>query len=202
MKRIHSMIITLSSALLLSACTNPSTLSYKNEQLQIQVNDANLQLHGTQLKQQRENFSTLFLTQDLLRLDDGSIVMYEYAKTDLQYQFDPTTTRSIGIIFDARSVTKVYENSLLFAYQIVLKDNRLLNIIVSQGYDQELIMVYGMSTAKLNSMLKALDPNAASAPYPHSITLNNEPNPLMSRWTSYKVHIVPLVVPLRRIGRL
>lgn len=202
MKRIHSMIITLSSALLLSACSNPSTLSYKNEQLQIKVNDSNLQLHGTQLKQQRENFSTLFLTQDLLRLDDGSMVMYEYAKTDLQYQFDPTTTRSIGIIFDARSVHKVYENSLLFAYQVILQDNRVLNIIVSQGYDQELIMVYGMSTSKLNSMLKALDPNASSAPYQHSITLNNESNPLMSRWTTYKIHMIPLVVPLRRIGRV
>ena len=202
MKRIHILIITLSSALLLSACSNPSTLSYKNEQLQIQVNNANLQLHGTQLKQQRENFSTLFLTQDLLRLDDGTLVMYEYAKTDMQYQFDPTTTRSIGIIFDARSVNKVYENSLLFAYQVILQDNRLLNMIVSQGYDQELIMIYGMSTSKLNSMLKTLDPNAPSVPYPHSITLNNERNPLMSRWTSYKIHIVPLVVPLRRIGRL
>jgi hypothetical protein len=196
------MIATLSSALLLSGCSNPSKLSYKNEQLQLQVKDAHLQLHGTQLKQQRENFSTLFLTQDLLRLDDGSIVMYENAQTDMQYQFDPTTTRSIGIIFDARSVNKVYENSLLFAYQVVLKDNRVLNMIVSQGYDQELIMVYGMSTSKLNSMLRELDPNAPSAYYKHSINLNNEKNPLMSRWTTYKIHIVPLVVPLRRIGRL
>lgn len=179
-----------------------SNLNYSNEKLQIQINDAHLQLHGTQLKQQRENFSTLFLTQDLLRLDDGSIVMYENAKTDLQYQFDMTTTRSIGIIFDAKSVHKVYENSLLFAYQIVLKDNRVLNIIVSQAYDQELKMVYGMSTSKLNSMLRKLDPNAPLAYYERSITLNNERNPLMSRWTTYKIHIIPLVVPLRRIGRL
>ncbi len=196
------MIATLSSALILSGCANPSKLSYKNEQLQLQVNDAHLQLHGTQLKQQRENFSTLFLTQDLLRLDDGSIVMYENAQTDIQYQFDPTTTRSIGIIFDARSVNKVYENSLLFAYQVVLKDNRVLNMIVSQGYDQELIMVYGMSTSKLNSMLRELDPNAPSAYYKNSINLNNEKNPLMSRWTTYKIHIVPLIIPLRRMGRL
>ena len=202
MKRMHSMIITLSSALLLSACSNPTTLSYKNEKLQIQTNDASLQLHGTLLKQQKENFSTLFLTQNLLRLDDGSMVMYENAETDLQYQFDPTTTRSIGIIFDAKGVNKVYENALLFAYQVILPDNRLLNVIVSQGYDQELIMVYGMSTSKLNSMLRAIDPNAPSAPYQNSITLNNEPNPLLSRWTSYKVHMIPLVIPLRRIGRV
>ena len=193
--------MTLSSALLLIGCAK-SNLSYENEQLQFQVNDSHLQLHGTQLKQEKENFSTLFLTQSLLRLDDGSIVMYENAQTDIQYQFDHTTTRSLGIIFDARSVNKVYENSLLFAYQVILRDNRVLNMIVSQGYDQELKMVYGMSTAKLNSMLQELDPNAQPAYYQNSITLNNEGNPLMSRWTTYKVHITPLVIPIRRIGRL
>ena len=201
MKHVNIIIITFLSALLLNSCA-PSSLSYSNEQLQIQVNDAYLQLHGTKLKQQRENFSTLFLTQNLLRLDDGSIVMYENAQTDLQYQFDPTTTRSIRIIFDAKSINKVYENALLFAYQVVLQDNRVLNIIVSQAYDQELKMVYGMSTPKLNSMLRKLDPKAPSAYYENSINLNNERNPLMSRWTTYKIHIIPLVVPLRRMGRL
>ena len=72
-----------------------STLSYNNEQLSIQRSDQSLQLHGTTLKQNSENFSTLFLTQKLLRLDDGSMVMYEDARTDLQYQFDPPTTRLI-----------------------------------------------------------------------------------------------------------
>jgi len=201
MKHVNIIIITFLSALLLNSCA-PSSLSYSNEQLQIQVNDAYLQLNGTKLKQQRENFSTLFLTQNLLRLDDGSIVMYENAQTDLQYQFDPTTTRSIRIIFDAKSINKVYENALLFAYQVVLQDNRVLNIIVSQAYDQELKMVYGMSTPKLNSMLRKLDPKAPSAYYKNSINLNNERNPLMSRWTTYKIHIIPLVVPLRRMGRL
>jgi len=201
MKFKNIMIATVSSVVLLTGCATPN-LSYNNEQLNLQVKNEHLQIHGTQLKQERENFSTLFLTQDLLRLDDGSLVMYEYAETDIQYQFDPTTTRSLGIIFDARSVNKVYENSFLFAYQVVLQDNRVLNMIVSQAYDQELIMLYGMSTSKLNAMLRDLDSDASLAYYKNSIDLSLERNPLMSRWTTYKVHITPLVVPLRRIGRL
>ena len=201
MKLKNIMIATFSSALLLSGCATPN-LSYKNEQLNLKVKNEQLQIHGTQLKQERENFSTLFLTQDLLRLDDGSLVMYEYAKTDMDYQFDPTTTRSIDIIFDARSISKVYENSFLFAYQVVLQDNRVLNMIVSQAFDQELIMLYGMSTSKLNSMLRDLDPNAPLAYYKNSIDLSKEPNPLMSRWTTSKVHITPLVIPVRKFGRL
>ena len=201
MSKITKLLVSIVLILLISACAT-SNISYNNEQLSLQINDSHLQVHGTQLKQNRENFSTLFLTQNLLRLDDGSIVMYEEARTDMQYQFDPTTTRSIGIIFDAKQVVKVYYKALVYAFQVVLKDNRVLNVLATQGYDQELKMVYGMSTEKLNSMLKDLDPDVQPVYYKHVINLSHEATPFMSRWTTWKVHFVPLVVPLRRIGRL
>ena len=195
------LLVLLVCILLISACAT-SNISYENEQLNLQINDSHLQLHGTQLKQHSENFSTLFLTQKLLRLDDGSMVMYEVARTDIQYQFEPTTTRSIGIIFDAKRVLKVYYNTLIYAYQVVLQDNRVLNVLATQGYDQKLQMVFGMSTKKLNSMLKNLDPNAKPVHYHNVINLSDEPTPFMSRWTTWKVHFIPLVIPIRRMGRL
>lgn len=201
MRHLYIIFATLFSLLFLSGCAS-SNLSYEKEQLQLQVNNAHLQLHGKKLKQKNENFSTLFLSQQLLHLDDGSIVMYEKAQTDLEYQFDPTTPRSLAIIFDAKSMRKIYENTLLFGYQIVLQDNRVLNIIVSQMYDQELKMVYGMSTQKFNTILKALDPDAPSAINTQCINLRYENHPILSRWTTYKVHIVPLVVPIPLFTRL
>lgn len=195
--KLLSISITL---LLLTACGPTSNLAYKNGQLSIQLSDQNLQLHGKMVKQNRENFSILFLTQSLLRLDDGSMVMYEDARTDLQYQFDPPTTTSITVIFDAKSVIRVYANNFLYAYQIVLPNDRMLNLLVSQSYDQELQMVYGMSTRKLNSMLKKLDENAQPAHYQNVIELSQESNPLMSRWTTSKINFYPLVIPLRRFG--
>ncbi len=199
-REITKLLVSLVLILLISACAT-SNISYNNEQLSLQINDSHLQIHGIQLKQHRENFSTLFLTQKLLRLDDGNMVMYEEAQTDMQYQFDLPTTRSIGIIFDAKRVVKVYYNALIYAFQVVLKDNRVLNVLATQGYDQKLQMVYGMSTEKLNSMLKDLDPDALPVDYKNVINLRNEPTPFMSQWTTWKVHFVPLVVPLRRIGR-
>jgi len=194
-------ITTFSSLLLFNACAT-SNLDYNNGQIQAQVDNAQLHIQGSIVKQQRENFKTLFLTQNLLRLEDGSLLMYENAETDFQYQFEPTTTRSIRIIFDAKSIHKVYEESLFFAYQLVLQDNRILNIIVSQKYDQELKMVYGMSTSKFNSLLKKLDSNFAPVPYQNSIDLTNESNPFLSHWTDKKIHFYPLIVPIPRIGRL
>ncbi len=198
-KKITKLLLPTIIILLISACAT-SNLSYNNEQLSLNVNEAHLQVHGTQLKQHRENFSILFLTQNLLRLDDGSIVMYEEARTDMQYEFEPTTTRSIRIIFDAKTIVRVYEKAFLYAYQLVLKDNRVLNVLVSQSYDQELQMLYGMSTEKLDSMLKELDPNAKPAYYKNVINLSRESNPLMSHWTTWKIHFVPLVIPVRRFG--
>lgn len=200
MSKITKLLVSIVLILLISACAT-SNISYNNEQLSLQINNSRIQVYGTQLKQNRENFSTLYLTQNLLRLDDGSIVMYEEARTDMQYQFDLPTTRSIGIIFDAKRVVKVYYNALIYAFQVLLKDNRVLNVLATQGYDQKLQMVYGMSTEKLNSMLKNLDPNV-HVYYKNVINLSHEPMPFMSRWTTWKVHFIPLVVPLRRMGRL
>ncbi|PHS38378.1 MAG: hypothetical protein COB07_08810 [Sulfurovum sp.] len=200
MKLNTKLLSTFIALLLLTACGPTSNLNYSNGQLSIQLSDQNLQLQGKQLKQNRENFSILFLRQSLLRLNDGNIVMYEDARTDLQYQFDPTTTRLISAVFDAKNMLRVYAKDFLYAYQIVLPDNRILNLIASQSYEQELQMVYGMSTKKLNSMLKKLDENAQPAYYQNVIDLSQEPNPLMSRWTTKKINFYPLVIPLRRIG--
>lgn len=190
------LLLTASIVLLLSGCAT-SNLSYNNEQLNLQINDAHLQVHGTQLKQQRETFITLSLRQYFLRLDDGSNVVYEKAETDMQYEFEPTTTRTIAIIFDAKKVIKVYYNTLVYAFQVIMKDNRVLNVLATKNFDQELNMVYGMSTEKLNSMLKTLDPNVQPAYYKNTINLSNESEPFISRWTTWKVHFVPLVVPIR-----
>ena len=201
MFKIIKQLLFITVILLISGC-GTSNISYQNEQLSLQINKSHLQVHGTQVDQRKENFSTLFLTKNLLRLDDGSLIVYEDARTDMQYQFDPTATRSIDIIFDAKRVVKVYYNALIYAFQVVLKDNRVLNVLATQSYDQELKMVYGMSTEKLNSMLKNLDPNAKPVHYNNVINLSHEPTPFMSRWTTWKVHFIPLVVPLRRIGSL
>ena len=196
---IIKQILFTTVILFISGCAT-SNISYKNEQLSLQVNKSHLQVHGIKVDQNTKNFSTLFLSQNLLRLDDGSMIVYEDARTDMQYQFDPTAPRSIGIIFDAKRVVKVYYNALIYAFQVVLKDNRVLNVLATQNLDQRLQIIYGMSTEKLNSMLKNLDPDAQPVSYKNVINLSNESTPFMSQWTTWKVHFVPLVVPLRRMG--
>jgi len=201
MKLKNKLLSAVSALFILSACSN-STLSYDKSKLNLRVDNVLLQVHGTQLKSNRENYSILFLDQKLIRLDDGSMVMYEYGRTDMAYEFAQTTRRTIDTVFDAQRIVEVYNKALVYAYQIVLADGRVLNAVISQSYDQEISMVYGMSSEKLDKMLKRLNPVARPVPYRHAVTLEHEPNPLLSRWTTWKINFVPLVQPLPRFMRL
>ena len=199
-KTIKSLSL-LSALFILNACTTPGILKFDQSHLNLQVEQKRIQVPSKQVKINKENFSSMFLEQKLLRLDNGSLVMYEEAETDMQYMFEPPTITTIQVVFDAVRVIPVYEKNFIFAYQLLLKDNRVLNIIVSQGYDQELQMVYGMSNRQFIKALNRLNAKIQGLPYPNAMELKNERNPLLSNWTTWKVSFYPLVVPVPRMVR-
>jgi hypothetical protein len=200
MKITHILVATLTT-LVLIGCSTPSTLKYDKSNLTLNVNNKYLQVQGSVLKSKRENFGILYLDQKLIKIADGSLLMYEYGEADMDYEFANITTRTLQIVFDTQKIINVYEESLFFAYQLVLADGRVLNLVVTQGYDQEITMVYGMSSKQLDKMIKKLNLQVKPVPYRNVINLSKEANPLLSRWTTWKVHIVPLVQPLpRRMG--
>jgi len=201
MGKIIRLVFTAIVAFMISGC-GISNLNYNNKQLTVQVEKEYLQMDGTLLNERKNNFSSLFLSQKVLRLNKGNLVVYEDASTDLNYEFEPPITRSIKIIFEAKNVIMVYAKSHLYAYQLILKDGRILNVIAQQDDSQRLRFVYGMSTTQLNKMLKQLDSDAEGAYYKQVITLQDTRYAILSKWDTQKVHFVPLVVPLRRfMGR-
>ena len=197
-KKIIKPLLALTVMFVLSGC-GMSNLNYNNKQFTLQVEQGVFQSNGTLLNAQISNFNTLLINQKIIRLDEGNLVVYEDARTDLNYQFDPTTTRSIEVIFEASEVIRVYGKSLLFAYQLILKDGSILNVIAQQDDDQYLRILYGMSTVQLNKMLKQVDPDAREAYYKQVIIIQDEQNAILSKWDVQKVHFVPLVVPLARM---
>lgn len=195
------LLALLTFIFMISACSRPSVLQYDKSNLNLQLEDKRIQVPSTQIQLKIVNFGSLFLEQKLLRLDDGSLVMYEEAETDMQYMFQPTTKRIISVVFDAIKVINIYEKDYISAYQLVLKDRRILNIIVAQVFDQELQMVYGMSSKQYVNTLNRLGADINGLPYSTTIELKNEPEPLLSKWTMSKVMFEPLVIPMLRSGR-
>ena len=195
-KKITKTLLAAVAMLIISGC-GVSNLSYNNKQLTLQVEKGHIQLDGALLNEQLYNFNSLYINQKILRLDEGNLVVYEDARTDLLYEFDPPTTRSIKIIFEARKVIRVYSKSLLFAYQLILQDGRILNVIAQQDDSQYLRLVYGMSTVQLNKMLKQVDPDAEEAYYKQVVIIRDKQHAIFSKWDIQKIHFVPLVIPLR-----
>jgi len=199
MKKIISTILAITVTFIISGCGASSNLHYNNKQLTIQVAEEYLQLDGTLINEHRDNFSSLYLSQKVLRLNEGNVVVYEDARTDLDYEFEPPIMHSMKIIFEAKSVIMAYGKDHLYVYQLILKDGRLLNVIAQQGDTQQLKFIYGLSTAQLNKIIKQLDPNAGGAYYKQVIQLQDERNAILSKWDMQKVHFVPLVVPLAKM---
>jgi len=196
--RFKTLLGTALTLLVFTGCATDSTLSYDKSRINLRVDNAALQVHGKEVKSNRENFSILFLDQKLIRLDDGSLVMYEHGETDLTYEFAQLTPRTISHVFDAEQIIPVFSKAFLYVYQLVLTDGRVLNVVVSQSFDQEITMVYGMSSEKLDKMIHRLNLLAKPVPYRNAVTLEHELNPLLSRWTTWKINFVPLVQPLPR----
>ena len=200
MNKTVKLVITLFILVFLSACST-TDLSYKNNQLVLQVDAKHLQVNGTSLGRHQSNFNTLYLSHNILQLDAGNIVVYEKLRTDNRYQFNFTTMRTIQIVFDAIEVRKVYFSSSFYILQLILQNGRTLNTIVEQLEDQSLNLAYGMSNKQINDLLRQLDGKALRPLKENVITIQNPKNAIFSRWTMRKIDFIPLIVPLREFGR-
>jgi hypothetical protein len=170
-------------------------MGYQNHQLYMQVANNHLSLSGEVIHKKLTNFVSLGLYQYLIKLKNGEMVVYEDARTDLSYEFEPSIHRIIQIVFDAKYLVPIYGEGHLYAYQVVMPNDRVLNLIGYQSDTQDLKLVYGMSTKTFNSMIHALNPNAKGATYTQVLKVGNQNNPFISKWDDMKVHFVPLVVP-------
>jgi len=201
MYHLSKWLLTALTLFVLSGCST-SNLSYNNRYLTLQEDKEFVQLEGTLLKIRKDGFGSLFLTQKVLRLTEGNIVVYEDAQTDSLYEFEPSITQSIKVIFDSKHTYIIYAKNHLFAYQLVLHNGSILNVIAQQSYSQRLKMVYGMSSAQLDKMLNTLDPNAWKAYYRNVATLHKAESAILSKWNVQKVHFYPLVSPLPKMGAI
>jgi len=196
---INTLLVTLVILFSLVGCGR-SGITYLPQSLSIQLDESQNTLQTTLLKQKLENYNNLYVNKRILRLNDGSLVVYEEAITDDLFEFENTTTWIVSEIFDAKKLYKLYSNNHLYAFQLLLPNGKILNLIAQQDDTQELKLIYGMRSKKLKQILKKLDNNAKDAYYHNVITIEDTSDALWSRWSVTKVHFTPLISPLRYLG--
>jgi len=190
----------LSVLLLMTACgRTPSDMTYRQGSLYLQAGENSLRLEGIPVTEKRTNFKSLFLHQTVLQTKEGNLLVYENAHTDLSYEFDPTLMRIINVVFETRRKVPVLTKGDLHAYQVILSNGTILNLIAQQNNTQSLTLLYGMSTSQFSHILKQLDPDAPAPYYQKVVTLSNPTHAIRTKWDDMKIHFYPLVVPLPRL---
>jgi hypothetical protein len=196
MKRVGKLIFLLVVSAVVTACST-SDLSYRNNALVLQIDGRSLQMESRVVGERMENFGTLSVRQQLLQKRDGTLLVYEKARTDDRYEFYLPTVDTIRIVFDARDVHVFYFSHSVYMMQLLLADGSVLNLMAEQLEDQSLNMVYGMSNKEMNRLLGQLGTEARLPEAGHVVRLAKGSGAVLSRWTTYKVSIIPLVGPLR-----
>ena len=196
---IHIKQIILITVLFIFTGCASSDLHYTKDTLYLTVDKTSLDLQGTEVASKRNNFSILFLNQKQIRLKDGSIIVYENARTDMRYEFATTPQRIVKYLFDAKQVIELYGHASLYAYQVILVDNSVLNLIVQKKSPQELTFLYGLNTQRFNHILHTLTQQNITAHYKHVIDLKTIKNPYLSTWSTVKINFIPLVRPVPRL---
>jgi replicative superfamily II helicase len=197
MQRFITLFLVSIVSLLLNGC-GTSNLTYSHQQLHLQTDDTFVQTKGRLIHRAYDSYGSLSIEQKVLQLEDGMVV-YEDAQTDMQYEFEKAASESIKVVFDAKRTYIIYAKNNLYAYQLLLTNGKILNVIAQQDDSQQLRMVYGMSSQVLDRMLKTLDPAAKGTYYKKVITLEKPENAIKSRWNVRKVHFYPLVSPLPKM---
>ncbi len=192
-KQIKSLLFSLTALALLGGCGGFTNLTYDNNQLSLQINEKHLDVHGDTLVHHKDNFGNLYLLQDTIKLKDGSIVVYEKAQTDTDYELNFSAGKSAEIVFESRNIKQIYFDQGFFLYQIQLRDGRILNLAVEQFADQSISFVYGMSTAQMRKMLKQLGATSSQPLVENVITLPQGKEAIKSRWNSKKIYFAPLI---------
>ena len=196
MNKAAKLLSVLSISVLLVGCST-SDLSYRENTLILQVDGKSIQMESRVVGERMENFGTLSVKQQLLRKGDGTLLVYEKARTDDRYEFYLPTVDTIKIVFDARDIHVIYFSHSVYIMQLLLADGSVLNLMAEQLEDQSLNMVYGMSNQETNRLLGRLGAGALLPSEGHTVKLAGRKGAIFSRWTTYKVSLIPLVGPLR-----
>ncbi len=178
---------------------NTSSLTYQNATVNLQLDDNHFQVQGKTLHVHTDNYANIFLTQRILRLNDGSIVVYEEAKTDDLYEFNYSAIPTIKAVFDARAVSQIYFKSSFYLLQLTLQDGSILNLAAENIDDQRLAYVYGMNTGEFRKMLKQFATDKSPIQTQRVVSLRNDKSAIQSRWNSKKINFIPLVTPVRYV---
>jgi len=200
---MKNFIILLLLGTLFIGCTHSSLKLNKKEELTFNYNSSQFLLSNSIVEHTSLNYKDLFVEQYKLENQEGRVLFYEEARTELNYEFNFSGLYTVLYIFDnAQEYEEIYRRNNLRLLQIKLKDNSSVNVLLQASDTQIISYVYGFSNDEFLQLAAKLaenpDEEVKQAKY-QGITLNKSQKPV-TNWNDKLVYFAPLITPARFMG--
>ena len=200
MKRI---ILFLLIGVLFIGCTNSSLALNKKEELVFNYNSNEFLLTNKIIDYKYLNYKDLFVKQYKLKNEDGRVLFYEDARTELNFEFNFSALYTVMYIFDdAQKYEEVYRKNNLRLIQLKLKNKKNVNVLIQASDTQIISYVYGFSNDEFIKLARELAKESSEEVRElqyQGITLNKSQKSL-TNWNDKMVYFTPLITPLRMMG--
>ncbi len=199
MKNILLIIII---AILFSGCMTSSLTLTSKKSLDLQYDDKMYVVSDNVKSQGLLNFKDLLVWQYKITNEDGSVLFYEYADTDIRYEFNFMELSTVMYIFDdSKKYEKIYVRNNLTLAQIQLKNKKYVNVLIEGNTSQTYSFVYGFSNKeflKLAKMLQVKDTKLGELKF-EGVTFDSSSKAL-TNWNDLLVFFTPLIIPNREFS--
>ncbi len=202
---MNKIILIILTVLFLSGCQISTLEINKSEELVLKYNVSELKFSNDILSVKSLNYKDLFIDQYILKDDNGRVLFYEEARTEVNYEFNFNDLLTILLIFgDLNQYEILYQRNNLTFFQLVLKDKTRVNVMLQANNTQEISYVYGFSNQEFTELAKEINADASGKVTELDFqgrTLKESQKPL-TNWNAEMVFFAPLITPLRTAGRL
>ncbi len=200
MKKI---VLVLLMALFFIGCTQSSLKLNKKEELLFNYNSAEFLLANKIEKHNLLNYKDMFVKQYDLVNEEGRVLFYEEAKTNMDFEFNYGGLYTVMHIFShAQKYEEVYRENNLRLVQLQLKDSTYVNVLIQSSDTQYITYAYGFSNHEFIKLAKQLnsDENREIKQLTYQgLTLTVSQSPV-TNWNDKMVYFTPLITPLRIMG--
>jgi len=174
---------------------------HTDKSLVLEAAERSVTIDATINAKRHKSFSSLYLTQTILKTDSGNLIVYEKADIDSQYEFKHTLERTIDVIFEPRSKQLVLTAGNLYAYRLNLPKGTL-NLIAQKDGIFTMKFIYGMNDTQFKKITRTFNPNLHLPKAKHLVTLQHTDDAILSKWDIFKVQFYPLVRLMPRMRPL
>lgn len=197
---MRSFVLSLFILFAFSGCFRSSLGLNKEKELTLNYDAKYFVLSNEVISSEFLNFKDLYVSRYKLKDEDGRIIFYEVAKTDLSFEFNFGGLYTVMYVFDnSQKYESVYEKNNLLLAQIKLKDASYLNVIIQASDAQRYTFAYGFSNAEFLQIANSLTPKETIKELKHNgITFTSSDAPT-SNWSVEIVFFAPLITPYKAL---